>query len=248
MIEEIFNHRSVRSYRSDPIERTLLDRILEAGTRASTTGNMQLYSMVVTTDPEIKERLAPCHFNQPMVTQAPVVITFCADVRRFSLWCRLRQAEPCYDNFVWFANSVIDTVLASQNVALAAESEGLGICYLGTTTYNALEIAEVLHLPGGVLPVTTVTLGYPASVPPLTDRLPLDGVVHREIYRDYTPEEIDSIWKERESSEETRRLLQENELPNLARIFTERRYRGEDNLVFSHKYFEALRKQGFFNQ
>ena len=173
MIPEIFSHRSIRSYLPEPVPEEVLRRILEAGVRASTTGNMQLYSLVATTSPEIKERLAPCHFNQPMVTQAPVVITFCADIRRFSLWCRQRGAEPQYDNFVWFVNSVIDTILASQNIVLQAENEGLGICYLGTTTYNAQEIAEVLGLPEGVIPVTTLTMGYPDKMPPLTDRLPL---------------------------------------------------------------------------
>ena len=248
MIKTIFEHRSVRSYKPDPVDEALLQRILEAGTRASNTGNMQIYSIIVTTDPQIREQLSPCHFGQPMVTQAPIVLTFCVDVRRFSLWCRQRGADPQYDNFVWFVNSMIDTILASQNVCLEAESEGLGICYLGTTTYNADRIAEVLALPEGVIPVTTVTMGYPDKLPPPTDRLPLEGVIHRERYHDYTPEAIDAIWADKEASEETAGLLQANDLPNLARIFTERRYKGEDNRLFSRKYFEMLKKQGFFNQ
>ena len=182
MIPEIFAHRSIRNYLSKPIPEEVLQRVLEAGIRASNTGNMQLYSLIVTTSPEIRAELAPCHFNQPMVTQAPALITFCADIHRFSQWCRQRQAEPQYDNFLWFVNGVIDSILASQNIVLAAEHEGLGICYLGTTTYNAPEIAKVLQLPQGVIPVTTITLGYPdpEKMPPLTDRLPLEGVVHRE--------------------------------------------------------------------
>ena len=183
-----------------------------------------------------------------MVTQAPIVLTFCVDVRRFSLWCRQRGADPQYDNFVWFVNGAIDAILASQNVCLEAESEGLGIRYLGTTTYNADRIAEVLALPEGVIPVTTVTMGYPDKLPPPTDRLPLEGVIHRERYHDYTPEAIDAIWADKEASEETAGLLKANDLPNLARIFTERRYKGEDNRLFSRKYFEMLKKQGFFNQ
>ena len=158
MIETIFRHRSVRSYKSDPVDERLLERILEAGVRASNTGNMQVYSIVVTTDPAIRQELSPCHFGQPMVTGAPVVLTFCVDVRRFSLWCRQRGAEPGYDNFVWFLSGAIDAMLAAQNICLAAESEGLGVCFLGTTIYNADRIAEVLRLPEGVLPVTTVGL------------------------------------------------------------------------------------------
>lgn len=249
MIQNILEHRSIRRYKPDAIPAELLTSILEAGVRASNTGNMQLYSLVVTTDPAIKEELSPAHFRQPMVTQAPVVITFCADVRRFSMWCRQRGAEPGYDNFAWFVNGLIDTALVSQNVALAAESVGLGICYIGTTTYNAQEIAQVLHLPAGVIPVTTLTLGYPAApIPCLTDRLPLEAVVHEQRYHDYTPESIDRLWQEKEQSTLTQELLQENELPNLARIFTERRYKTADNLHFSRKYFEALQAQGFFNQ
>lgn len=112
MIKTIFEHRSVRSYKPDPVDEALLQRILEAGTRASNTGNMQIYSIIVTTDPQIREQLSPCHFGQPMVTQAPIVLTFCVDVRRFSLWCRQRGADPQYDNFVWFVNGAIDAILA----------------------------------------------------------------------------------------------------------------------------------------
>ncbi|MDD3108331.1 MAG: nitroreductase family protein [Alistipes sp.] len=248
MKDPIFEHRSVRSYTDQPIDETLLSHILEAGTRASTTGNMQLYSILVTTDAQQKARLAPCHFNQPMVTQAPVVLTFCADIHRFSAWCRLREAHPQYDNFVWFVNSLIDTTLAAQNVCLSAEAQGLGICYLGTTTYNAPEIIEVLKLPRGVLPVTTVTLGYPQQMPPLTDRLPLEAVIHREHYQPYTPERLNVLWAAKEQSAETAALLEANQLPNLAQIFTERRYTAADNLLFSRKYFETLCRQGFFEQ
>ena len=151
-----------------------MEEILEAASRASTVGNMQLYSIIVTTSRELLEQLAPLHFNQPAATTAPVLLTFCADIHRFSRWCELRGAEPGYDNFCWFMNGVTDALLASQNACLEAEAHGLGICYLGTTLYNAGEIARILRLPKGVLPVMTVAMGYPETLPPLTDRLPLD--------------------------------------------------------------------------
>ncbi len=248
MIREIAGHRSVRKYLPDPIPAQALDEILLAATRASNTGNMQLYSLVVTTDGALKDALSPCHFNQPMVRQAPVVVTVCADINRFEKWCRQRGAEPHYDNFAWFVNALTDAILASQNLALEAEAQGLGICFLGTTIYTADKIAEVLRLPRRVVPVTTVVMGYPDGTSELTDRLPLEAVVHRETYRDYTPGDIDRLWSEKESSELTARLVQENGLPNLARIFTDRRYKGEDNLHFSRKFFEIIRSQGFFNQ
>ncbi len=83
----LFKHRSIRKFRSTPIPEDVLHEILEAASRASTCGNMQLYSLVVTRDAALRGRLAPCHFNQPMVTQAPCVVTVCADVHRFSMWC-----------------------------------------------------------------------------------------------------------------------------------------------------------------
>ena len=225
-----------------------MEEILEAASRASTVGNMQLYSIIVTTSRELLEQLAPLHFNQPAATTAPVLLTFCADIHRFSRWCELRGAEPGYDNFCWFMNGVTDALLASQNACLEAEAHGLGICYLGTTLYNAGEIARILRLPKGVLPVMTVAMGYPETLPPLTDRLPLDAVVHRDTYTDYTPERLEILWREREASAETQQLLAENRLPNLARIFTERRYVREDNVTFSRKYFDELVEQGCFNQ
>ena len=248
MENPIFTHRSIRKYKPDPVPSDVLTRILEAGVRASNTGNMQVYSMVVTTDKAILEQLAPCHFNQPMTRQAPVQITFCADIHRFSMWCEQRGAKPEYDNFLWYVNATIDAMLAAQNVILEAEAHGLGICVLGTTTYTADKIIDILKLPKGVIPVTALVMGYPDDNPPLTDRLPLEAVVHYDTYQEYTPEKIDELWAEREVSEETKKLLEVNELPNLARIFTEKRYPGKDNIPFSKAYFETLKKQGFFNQ
>ena len=244
----LIKHRSIRKFRTTPIPDDTLREVLEAAVRASTVGNMQLYSLVVTRDAGLKKQLAPCHFNQPMVTQAPCVVTVCADINRFSMWCRQRQADPAYDNFAWFLNAVTDALLAAQNLCIAAEANDLGICYLGTTLYTAGEIARILKLPKGVIPVTTVVVGYPDEKPELTDRLPLDAVVHYEQYRNYTSAEIDELWAEREASELTRKLLADNGLPNLAQIFTQRRYVREDNLAISRAYLELLKEKGFLNQ
>ena len=242
----LLKHRSIRKFRPAPVPAEVMRGVLEAAVRASTCGNMQLYSLVVTCDEALRRRLAPCHFNQPMVTEAPCLVTVCADVHRFSMWCEQRDAEPAFDNFEWFLNAATDALLAAQNLAVAAETQGLGICFLGTTLYTARDIARILDLPKGVIPLTTVVVGYPDEDPGLTDRLPLEAVVHYEKYTDYTAAEIDELWAEREESELTQRLLAENGLPNLAQIFTRNRYRREDNLAVSRSYFELLREQGFF--
>jgi nitroreductase len=241
-------HRTIRKYTEQEIPEAMLNDILFAGTRASTTGNMQVYSIIVTRDNEMKEQLLPCHFNQPMVKEAPVVLTFCADFNRFNKWCRQRKAEPGYDNFLSFVTAAIDALLVAQNVCIAAENEGLGICYLGTTTYMAEKIIEILGLPAGVVPVTTVTLGYPAEDPPLTDRLPLEAVIHQEKYRNYTKEDIDRYYAEKEALESSRQFVDENNLATLAQVFTDVRYKKADNELFSEKLLGVLRKQGFMNE
>jgi len=241
----ITHHRSIRKYRSEPIPDNILRQILEAGICASNTGNMQVYSMVVTKDEDLRKQLWEAHFRQNMVLQAPVHITFCADVNRFSQWCRARHAEPAYENLLWFCNAAIDATLASQNVALAAESFGLGICYLGTAIYNAGRIIDILRLPKGVIPVTALVMGYPDEQPPLTGRLPLEAVVHEETYRVFTDEEINNLYAALEATEQTRQLLEINQKETLAQVFTDKRYTQKDNEAVSAAYLEVMKRQGF---
>lgn len=247
MLEIINSHRSIRKYKDKPLDPSILEKILEAGSRASTTGNMQVYSMIITTKKNVKEKLWEQHFRQDMVKQAPVVITFCADFNRFNKWCEQRKAVPGYDNFLSFFTAATDALLAAQNVALAAESFGLGICYLGTTVYNAGNIIEILQLPRYVVPVTTIVTGYPDEEPGMTDRLPQEGIVHSETYQNYCAEDIDRIYREKESSELTRQLLQENKKETLAQVFTDKRYTKKDNVAFSKALLSILEKQGFMN-
>ena len=247
MTDILKNHRTIRKYSEKNIDDALLNEILEAGVRASTTGNMQVYSIVVTRDEEKKKQLAPFHFGQPMVTNAPVVLTFCADFNRFNKWCRQRNAEPGYDNFLSFMTAAIDALLVAQNVCVAAESKGLGICYLGTTTYMADKIIEQLDLPKGVVPVTTVTIGYPAENPDQTDRLPLEAVVHYEKYKDYSETDIDKYYADKEAMEENKSFVKENGKETLAQVFTDVRYKKADNEHFSKVLLEVLTKQGFLD-
>ena len=243
--EQIAGHRSIRKYRQEPVPDEQLRQILEAGISASNTGNMQVYSMIVTKDEDLRKQLWEVHFRQNMVLQAPVHITFCADVNRFSGWCRARNAKPAYENLLWFCNAAIDATLASQNVALAAESFGLGICYLGTAIYSAGRIIEILKLPKGVIPVVAIVMGYPDEQPPPAGRLPLEAVVHNETYRDFTNEDIDRLYAALESTEQTRQLLEINQKETLAQVFTDNRYTQKDNEAISASYMEVMKRQGF---
>lgn len=247
MNESFFIRRSIRKYTDKCVSQELLEKILRAGTRASTTGNMQVYSIIVTRDQEMKQKLAPAHFNQPMVTTAPVVLTFCADFNRFNKWCHQRKAEPGYDNFISFMTAAIDALLVAQTVCNAAEQEGLGICYLGTAIYNAASIIETLRLPKGVVPVATVTMGWPAELPEQVDRLPLSAVVHDETYHNYAPAMIDDIYREKEARDDTARFIAENNKETLAQVFTDIRYKKTDNEYFSEAFLKIIREQGFLN-
>lgn len=245
MIEAIKNHKSIRNYKKDQIPDSILTQVLEAASRASTTGNMQLYSIVVTKNEEIKEELWPLHFKQNMIKEAPVVLTFCADINRFNKWCDLRNAEHGYDNFLFFMTAAIDALLAAQNACLEAEANDLGICYLGTTLYMAEPIIKVLNLPKGVIPITTVVLGYPADNPGLTDRLPLEAIIHQETYHDYKTEDIENIFSVKENMDFYKGIVKENEVENLAQVFTIKRYKKADNEHFSKLLMNVLQKQGF---
>jgi nitroreductase len=248
-MKTLLEHRTIRRYSDRNIDENILNQILIAAIRGSTTGNIQPYSIIVNQDKAMKEKIAPFHFNQKAVLEAPVILTFCVDFNRFAQWCKQRNTDADgYNNMQCFTWGIIDATIATQNACIAAESFGLGICYLGTVTYNAQELSDIYNLPKNVVPVTCITLGYPAENPDLTDRLPLEAVVHREIYHDYSPADIDSFYAEKENLDSTKKLLDENQLDNLAKIFTQKRYTKQDNEYFAKRFIAVLKEQNFFTE
>lgn len=244
-MKTILTRRSIRKYADKEVSEQLLNKLLSEAARTQTMGNMQLYSVVVTRSKEGKEKLSPAHFNQPMVTGAPVVLTVCADFNRASTWCRQRRAEPGYDNFLSFINAASDALLYTQTFCNLAEEEGLGLCYLGTTVYMPQMIIDALHLPKLVMPIATITLGWPEENPPLTDRIPAASFIHEEEYHDYTPADIDRCYHEKEELEENKEFVRINHKQTLAQVFTDIRYTKKDNIALSAGFLEALKKQGF---
>lgn len=247
LLQQLKMRKTVRRYKNSPVEDVLLRQLLEAAGRTQTMGNLQLYSVVVTRDEEKKQLLSPAHFGQPMVTQAPVVLTICADFHRTSQWCRCRKAEPGYDNFLSFINAASDALLYTQTLSSLAEEAGLGVCYLGTTVYNPQTIIEVLNLPQLVMPVATLTIGWPDEEPALSDRLPVDAFVHTETYTDYTPASIDKFYGGKESLPENQHFVEINKKETLAQVFAEIRYTKRDNEALSKNFLEVLQRQGFMD-
>ena len=244
-MQTINTRRSIRRYQDKDVDNTLLTRLIKEAERTQTMGNLQLYSVVVTRSEELKAKLAPAHFNQLMVTGAPVVLTFCADYRRTTLWAEQRQATPGYDNPLSFVNAMTDALLFCQTFCNLAEEEGLGCCFLGTTVYQPQSIIDTLQLPELVFPVATITLGWPDENPPLSDRLPVSTIIHEETFHDYSVADIDKAYAYKEQLDENKEFVKINNKQTLAQVFTDCRYTKADCEAMSETLLEALRKQKF---
>ena len=195
-IETLLAHRSIREYKDQMIEDDILQQILKAACNGSTMGGMQLFSIIVTKDKAMMEKMAPFHFNQPMATGAPVILTFCADFHRFDRYCECRNTPTdAYHNLQAYQWAVTDALIAAQNACVAAESLGLGICWLGTITYNTPQFIDILQLPKHVVPVACIPMGYPAHPDtPLTPKISNSTSIHHETYREYSEEEINTAY------------------------------------------------------
>ena len=244
-MESITTRKTIRKYSSREVSNELLNKLLKEAERTPTMGNLQLYSVVITRSKEGKEALAPAHFNQPMVKNAAVVLTICADFRRTSIWAENRKAVPGYSNFLSFMNATTDALLYTQTFCNLAEEAGLGTCFLFTSVYMPQLIIDTLKLPKLVFPVATITLGWPDENPTLSDRLPLRAIIHQEQFEDYNADKINDFYEEKENLEENKHFVEINKKETLAQIFTDIRYTKKDNETMSEGMIKALKNQGF---
>ena len=178
ILDLIQRHGSARQYRSDPVSSETIEAIVAAAQRTSSSSNLQAYCVVAVTDTAQRARLAELCGKQEHITQAPVFLAWCADLARLDRACELRgyvQVTEYVENFLVAA---VDAAIAAQTAALAAESLGLGICYIGSIRNNTQAVIDLLALPRLVFPITGITVGWPAAQPPSRPRLPLQGVLH----------------------------------------------------------------------
>lgn len=234
------SRKSIRKFRPQEIPSDLLENILTLAAKAPTCGNMQLYSVIVTRDNDAKKSLAALHYNQPC-TQAPVLLTICADFDRFTRWCELNNADAAYDNFLSFTSAFADALILAQQITTIAEINGLGTCYLGTVIYNAPEIATLLKLPRLVIPVACLAIGYPDEEGTDTERLPIESFVHHEHYRRDSDDDIRRFFKIKEDFPLNTRYPAENGKENLAQVFAEVRYPRDLNVSVSEKLMDWLK-------
>lgn len=237
--------KSIRKYKAQPVSDELLNNLLTQAEHTQTMGNLQLYSVVVTRSEEMKQKLAPAHFNQPMVKGADVVLTFCADYNRTTQWALNRKAHPGYGNFLSFVNAATDALLYCQRFCDLAEEAGLGLCFLGTTIYQPQPIIDALKLPKLVMPIATITLGWPDETPTPSERLPLSAIRHDETYQPVTAATIDRDYAEKEALPINQHFVAENNVETLAQVFADIRYKASDCEAMSATLLEALKQQGF---
>lgn len=239
------NRHSFRNFASREVSKQLIDSIIEEASHAPNTGNMQTYSVIVSRSPEMLAKLRPLHFSQPAAVNAQVMLTVCADYYRFSRWCKASGAEPGYDNFLSFISAVIDATAFAQQIVTIAELKGLGTCYLGTVTYNAPEISELLHLPELVVPVACIALGWPEGEPQPAERLGVEAIAYDEVYPEFTDEEIMRLYKPKDDFPQNVEFVKENGKDSLAAIFTDIRYPRKMNEEVSEKLMALLREKGY---
>ncbi|NOX60414.1 MAG: NADPH-dependent oxidoreductase [Chloroflexi bacterium] len=199
-IELIHRHRSIRRYKSDPVSSELVETIVAAAQRSSTSSNLQTYSVVAVTDPTKRHRLAELCGNQRHIREAPVFLAWCADWHRLARACEIQGYRPVTNYVESFLIAAVDAAIAMQTAALAAESLGLGMCFIGGIRNDPAAVAELLQLPQLVFPISGMTLGWPAEEPIFKPRLPLKAVLHWEHYdtsrEDEALREYDRIMQE----------------------------------------------------
>jgi FMN reductase (NADPH) len=181
-IEQIYRHASVRHYKTEPLPREMVEQIVAAGQRSSTSSNLQTYSVVAVTDPQKRARLAEVCGNQSFIVEAPVFLAWCADLSRLERISQMRGYQPVVSYVETFLVAAMDASIAMQTAALATESMGLGMCYIGAIRNTPDQVIEILGLPRLVFPVSGMTVGWPAVEPRVRPRLPLEAVLHWDQY------------------------------------------------------------------
>ncbi|UOR13043.1 oxygen-insensitive NADPH nitroreductase [Halobacillus amylolyticus] len=207
-IETILNHRSIRKFKDTKLTDDQIHTIISAAQQASTSSYMMAYTIIGITDPEKKAALAEVS-GHPHVTQNGHLLIFCADLKRPIQQAtneQYQQMLPNLENSEHFLVSAIDAALAAQNAAIAAESMGLGMCYLGSIRNNLDRTDEILGLPQHVIPLFGMALGVPDHKPETKPRLPQSAIYYENEYPCYEndvkqfDEEIAAYYQSRSSN------------------------------------------------
>ncbi len=182
VIDLLKSHRSIRKFTNKIIAPALFDELLLAGQSAATSSFLQGVTIIRVSDAERRKKMAAFAGNQSYVETAAEFLVFCADLKRGGNACRQYDKPFAGDYTEHFIIATVDAALMAQNVVTAAESVGLGICYIGGIRNNPREVSDLLELPFGVYPVFGLCLGYPDQNPEVKPRLPLSVLLKEEVY------------------------------------------------------------------
>jgi nitroreductase/FMN reductase (NADPH)/FMN reductase [NAD(P)H] len=208
VIKNLMERKSVRSFTDQPVSKEDLRTILEAASNAPTAGNQQMYTILHITDQTLKEQLAETCDHQPFIAKAPLVLVFLADVRKwYDAFCE-NHCNPRKPGIGDLMLAVDDSLIAAQNAVTAAQSLGIGSCYIGDVMEQCETQRELLKLPEYVFPAAMVVFGYPTQQQlerPKPERCPLSVLVHENTYRPMSSEEHSKLLRrnERKTVEET---------------------------------------------
>ena len=181
-INQIYQHASVRKYKPDPVPNSMVEEIVAASQRSSTSSNLQIWTVVAVTSESKRARLMEICNDQKHILQAPLFLTWFAAASWLEPICQLMEYKFDTSYVEHFLVSAMDATIAMQTAALAAESMGLGMCYIGAIRNNPLAAAELLELPELVFPICGMTVGWSDKTPLKKPRLPLETVLHWESY------------------------------------------------------------------
>ena len=197
IIKSLYNRKSMRVYEEKSIPQEMKKVILEAAAQAPTAGCQQLYTILDITDEELKKALSETCDYQPFIAKAPMVLVFCADCKKWYDAYLEAGCEPRKPGIGDLMLAVTDTAIAAQNAVVAAESFGIGSCYIGDIMENAEDVKALLNIPEYVYPACMLVLGYPTAqqqTRPKPDRFSLSHMVCENGYQDKTSEEIQDMF------------------------------------------------------
>ena len=181
-IESILSHRSIRKFTDTPVNQDTVEQLVRCGQAAATSSNIQSVSVVQVNSSEKRESLAELAGGQAYVASAPVFLVYCADMSRPGFACERQGGDFAPGMTEHFIIATVDVALAAQSTVIAAESLGLGICYIGALRNNPALVSELLDLPEQVYPVFGLCIGHPAQDPEVKPRMPLNAVLMQDSY------------------------------------------------------------------
>jgi len=191
VIAQLKAHRSIRRFTGQAVADDLVAEIVRCGQAAPSSSNVQAATVIRVRDPEKLARLAEVAGGQDQVVTAGAFLVFCADLHRAKLACEMQGGTFVAGMTEHFIIATVDVALAAQNCVVAAESLGLGTCYIGALRNDPEAVARLLDLPVAVYPVFGLCLGWPGHAPEVKPRLPLEAVLKEDAYRE--PDSLEGI-------------------------------------------------------